>query len=201
MSYKDVVILDTHSAKNRLFMIYDMTPCEAVACISAVNPKNQRDFNIPIRASDTDYGIRDLEQTGRSYASSYTRVLAYDVVGCCYCSFPVMSATLARALMKALTEKMSIIFKPESSASPYVSRMSITFGKRIDLPNVEPMRLTDTFYDPSRLVPVSDILNNLVASKSPEYARSVLNSLPAAIKYILIKTWVKQVGVDYAQGA
>lgn len=95
---------------------------------------------------------------------------------------------------------MSIVFKPESSASPYVSRMSINFGKRIDLPNVEPMKLSDTFYDPSRLVQVSDILNNLVASKSSEYVRSLLNSLPATIKYILIKTWVKQVGVDYAPG-
>ena len=200
MRCEDVVILDTHSAKNRLFMIYDMTPCEAVAWISAVNPKTQRDLNIPIRVSDTGYGVRDLVQTGRSYASSYTRVLAYDIVACCYCSFPVVSATLARALMKALTERMSIIFKPESSASPYVSRMSINFGKRIDLPNVEPMKLSDTFYDPSRLVPVSDILNNLVASKSSEHVRSVLNSIPAAIKYILIKTWVKQVGVDYAPG-
>ena len=43
-------------------MIYDMTPCEAVAWISAVNPKNQRDLNIPIRVSDTGYGVRDLSK-------------------------------------------------------------------------------------------------------------------------------------------
>jgi hypothetical protein len=201
MGYKDVVILDTHSAKNRLFMIYDMTPCEAVAWITAVNPKSQRNLNIPIRVSDTGYDTRDLVQTGRSYAAAYTRVLAYDVVACCYCAFPVLSATVARGIKKAFEENMSIIFRPETSNTPLVSRVSIAFGKSIDLPNVEPMKLSDTFYDPSRLLSVSDIFGDFVESKSHRYTRELLNSLPAAIKYILIKTWVKQVGAEYDSGS
>jgi hypothetical protein len=199
MSFKDVVILDTHSAKNRLFMIYDMTPCEAVAWMRAVSPKSGRDINIPIRASETGYSIRDLTQANRSYASSYTRVLAYDVVACCFCVFPVMSAGITRAIKKALDENLSIIFKPEPSREVYVSRMAINFGKGIDLPNVEPMKLTDAIYDPSRLRSVADIFGSTHDDQS--YTRGMLNSLPAALKYILIKTWVKQVGVDYDPGA
>lgn len=189
----DIVKLDIVSAQNRLLVLLDMTPCEALVWVTVTKSKGNT-VSYPIPVKDTKYSIRDLVKSGVAYPSVCTTVLAYDVIQSQYIMFTVCDSFLARELRKAFTSNQSVVFnrcaiKGTAISQFTVSTESIKQDSIFDLAKNKRVAFDEahlSLYGNLRLFELFDLWRK---EYSDVTLNSIINSMPVCIKYIVLKHW------------